>query len=110
MTAETVATLIVAVGALLTGSAAFYQQRRGSKTDQTSAASQLTNAASGLVSDLRDEIGRLREVVADLQHLVTALESEIVTLGGDPSRIRFEVSELRRRRTDVPPDIKGTPI
>jgi len=110
MTGENVPALIVALGALLTGAAALWQQRRGVRTDNSSAASTLTNAASGLVNDLRLEISRLREAVADLQHLVSALESEIVTLGGDPSRIRFEVNELRRRRTDVPPDVKGTPI
>ena len=98
----------MAAAALLTGSAAIWQQRRGSLTDGSSVASQLTAAASGLVKDLRDEIRILRGLIADLQNLVAALESEIVTLGGDPTRIRLEVNALRRA-TDFP-DVSGTPI
>lgn len=104
MTSDVTA-ILVALAALLTGSAAMWQQQRGTKTDSTTAAAQLTSIASSLVRDLRDEIDRLRESVADLQHLVAALESEIVTLGGDPRRIRLEVA-TRARLTDV----TGEPI
>lgn len=105
MTSDT-ATVLLALGAFLPGVAALWAQWRAAKADTTSAASLLTSAASGLVHDLREEITRLREVVYDLQHLVSALESEIVTLGGDPNRIRLEVIS-RRRSTDR---IEGTPI
>jgi len=112
--------ILVAVAALLTGAAAIWQQRRGSRTDESSIAGQLTDAARAMITDLRVEIDRLHGTVqamrtentmlqtsvANLQHLVAALESEVVTLGGDPKRIRLEVAE-RRRKTD---QIDGTPI
>ena len=58
--------------------------------------------ALGLVRELRVEVNRTKEQVTHLtvevgrlQSLVAALESEIVTLGGDPTRVfrRFDPPE-----------------
>ncbi len=95
MTGELTA-ILVAVAALLTGGASMWQQKRGVKSDESSAAGEITAASKDLIVEMRKEIGMLRGAISDLQHLIAALETEIVTLGGDPRRIRREVSERRR--------------
>lgn len=44
-----------------------------------------------------DELKRLREEIDHLHVLVAALETEIITLGGDPVRVRLELAKMRQQ-------------
>lgn len=93
--------LVVALVSLLFGGGGVFAWNRTRQTDRANANASATAANEQSMLSFyalwNDELKRLRKEIDALHFLVQALEMEIITLGGDPVRVRLELSkELAR--------------